>query len=160
MYYNKIPALVWDKNMNIYICKNRFQEDIVTVHTEVFDIFGTSKQVTVKQSSTVVGSQLFPISNASHLCKQFKFYSNVGLSAMLENLSKPPVLPAAPTPRHQTLLAVLILCRAVLLCVFSRLTLKPGKTTTCRAQDARCTRRRWPRRSRAWPSLRPASKWL
>lgn len=43
VYYNKIPALVWDKNMNIYICKNRFQEDIVTVHTEVFDITGTSK---------------------------------------------------------------------------------------------------------------------
>lgn len=78
--------------MNIYICKNRFQEDIVTVHTEVFDIFGTAKQVTVKQSSTVVGSQLFPISNASHLCKQLKFYSNFGLSAMLEKLSKPPEL--------------------------------------------------------------------
>lgn len=56
--------MVWDKNCykNKAIYNKRLQENIVIAHTEVFDVTGESKHVTVEQISTVVGSRSFPIS--------------------------------------------------------------------------------------------------
>lgn len=56
--------MVWDKNCykNKAIYNERLQENIVTAHTEVFDVTGESKHVTVEQISTLVGSRSFPIS--------------------------------------------------------------------------------------------------